>query len=314
MNDMPYREGPVLVLGSSGMDIIGRPHKNLAPGSSSPGSLRIASGGVARNVAENLARLGMETVLFTAVGDDAEGKSLLETTAESGVDVTHALIDPNAKTDAYLAVLDQLGTLKFAIDSMSASAAITPSYLQKFQKLFKEASAIFMDANLSERTMLSVIKLARRYQVPVAADPTSTVLAPHLKPLLADLWLLTPNEREAEVLCPLQTPGQVSTRAIATARSLVSAGVGIAIITLAEFGLVYATNSMNGHVPAVKTEIIDPTGASDALTAAVLFSMLNGIPIDEAARLGAAAASLTLRTPGSVVPDLSLELLYDQLY
>jgi pseudouridine kinase len=45
----------------------------------------------------------------------------------------------------------------------------------------------------------------------------------------------------------------------------------------------------------------------------VIFALLNEIPLDEAVRLGASAATLTLRTTGSVVPDLSLEMLYDQL-
>ncbi|MBN1266462.1 MAG: hypothetical protein JXA25_13280 [Anaerolineales bacterium] len=313
MSEMPVREGPVLVLGSSGIDIIGRPDKELAPGSSSPGSLRFASGGVARNVAENLARLGMETVLITAVGDDPEGRNLLEKTAASGVDISHALIDPDVKTGAYLAVLDHKGALYIAIDSMSAASAIQPSYLQKFHNLFKKSSAVFLDANLSPRTLQSAVKLARRYNTPIAADPTSTVLAPRIKPLLADLWLITPNAVEAETLCPLAGPDELPSKTIASAKALVSAGVEIAIITLAESGLGYATVAQSGHVPAVYTEILDPTGASDALTAAVLFSLLNGIPVDEAARLGAAAASLTLRTTGSVVPDLSLELLYDQL-
>ena len=57
----------------------------------------------------------------------------------------------------------------------------------------------------------------------------------------------------------------------------------------------------------------DPTGAGDALTAAVLFGLLNDMPIDDAVRLGVAAASLTLTYRGSVIPDLSLEKLYDQL-
>jgi len=313
MNDMPVREGPVLVLGSSGMDIIGRPHHELLQGSSSPGTLRFASGGVARNVAENLARLGMEAVLFSAVGDDPEGRNLLEKTAESGVDISPCLIEPEAKTGAYLAVLDQNGSLHIAIDSMSAASAITPAYLQKFHQTFKKASAVFLDANLSPKALRSAVKLARRYNTPIAADPTSTVLAPQLKPLLKDLWLITPNIAEAEILCPMPDPEKDSSQVIATAKSLVSSGVEIVIITMAEFGLGYATVAQSGHVPAVKTEILDPTGASDALTAAMLFSLLNGIPVDEAARLGAAAASLTLRTPGSVVPDLSLELLYDQL-
>jgi pseudouridine kinase len=82
---------------------------------------------------------------------------------------------------------------------------------------------------------------------------------------------------------------------------------------MAGFGVAYASPEVSGLVPAVQTVILDPTGAGDALTAAVIFALLNEIPLDEAVKLGASAAALTLRTPGSVVPDLSLELLYDQL-
>jgi pseudouridine kinase len=85
------------------------------------------------------------------------------------------------------------------------------------------------------------------------------------------------------------------------------------MVTMAEFGVAYATTEVSGHVPAVRTDILDPTGAGDALTAAVLFGLLNDIPLDESVRLGASAAAVTLRHRGSVVPNLSLELLYDQL-
>jgi pseudouridine kinase len=85
------------------------------------------------------------------------------------------------------------------------------------------------------------------------------------------------------------------------------------MITLAEFGVAYAATEGSGHIPAVKTDIVDPTGAGDALLATVVFGLLNDIPLDEAVRLGVTAAALTLRTRDSVVPDLSLERLYDQL-
>jgi pseudouridine kinase len=90
-------------------------------------------------------------------------------------------------------------------------------------------------------------------------------------------------------------------------------GVDIAIITMAEFGLGYADANRSGHVPALYTEIVDPTGAGDALTAAVIFALLNDIPLDEAVRLGLSAAALTLRSPGTVAADLSIEKLYDGL-
>jgi pseudouridine kinase len=101
--------------------------------------------------------------------------------------------------------------------------------------------------------------------------------------------------------------------AIAAARTLVNAGVKTVIITLAEAGVVYASAQTSGHIPAVATDVVDTTGASDALTAAVLFGLLNDIPLDESVRLGASAAALTLACPDTVRPDLSLELLYDNL-
>ena len=104
-----------------------------------------------------------------------------------------------------------------------------------------------------------------------------------------------------------------SADALEAAKCLVGQGVGVVIITLAEFGVCYATSETSGHVPAIKTAIVDPTGAGDALTATMVFSLLNGIPIDDAVRLGVTAASLTLRHRGAVVPDLSLEKLYHSL-
>ncbi len=85
------------------------------------------------------------------------------------------------------------------------------------------------------------------------------------------------------------------------------------MISLEEFGVAYATREGRGHVPGLRTVIVDPTGAGDALTATVLFAVLNDIPIDEAVKLGISAASLTLRSKHTVIPDLTLERLYEEM-
>lgn len=306
-------EGPVLVIGSAGIDLVGRASGPMQPRTSNPGRLRLSHGGVARNVAENLARLGTEAVLISAVGDDPQGDQLLAQLHGAGVNVEHVLTVPGAATGAYLAVLDHDGGLHLGLDDMSVVAALTPDYLRDCSDLFEQSAVVFVDANLPAQTLASAVRQARRYRVPIAADPTSASLAPALIPHLKDLWLITPNEAEADALCPLPVAHADVSQALAAARHLVALGVDIAMVTMAEFGLGYAWAEGSGHVPALRTEIIDPTGAGDALTAAVLFALLNGIPLDEAVRLGLSAAAFTLRTPGTVAPDLSLELLYDQL-
>lgn len=341
--------GGVVVIGSSVMDIVGRPQTALVAGSSSPGQVRMSPGGVARNVAENLARLGVEVTLMTAVGDDPAGRQLLEQASQAGIDVNHALTVVGSRTGVYLAMLTPQGGLHLALDDMGVVQALTPEYLGARRKVLEGAQAIFLDANVPTESLEMVLGVGRRAGIRIAADPTSVSLAANLLPYLKDLWLITPNAAEAEVLCPHPIPhadrdpprdplqdakrdaqrdaptgvpsGMRSAmrsatqrdRALDAARHLVAEGVDIALVTMAEFGVGYASAETSGHVPAVQTTVLDPTGAGDAQTAAVIFGLLNGIPLDESVRLGVSAAALTLRTPGSVVADLSLERLYDEL-
>ncbi|UCF61007.1 MAG: carbohydrate kinase family protein [Anaerolineaceae bacterium] len=305
--------GYVLVIGSAGLDIIGRANADLHIGTSNPSNLRMSFGGTARNVAENLARLGTDVFLITAVGDDPQGKQLLFQTSESGVNVDYAITVPDQPTGTYLAILDNQGILHLGMDDMRVIDAITSEYLRQQRELFKGAIVVFVDANLPPKTLKTAVSIAWRAKIPIAADPTSVSLAPALLPHLERLWLITPNETEAEILCPHPVPHADRDMAIDAARHLVSQGVDIAIITMAEFGLGYASADRSGHVPALHTEIVDPTGAGDALTAAVIFALLNDIPLDEAVRLGLSAAALTLRSPGTVATNLSIEMLYEGL-
>jgi pseudouridine kinase len=309
----PSPESPALVIGAAGLDIVGRLRDELHLGSSNPSRIRSAFGGVARNVAENLARLGQTVQLITAVGQDAVGDQLLAQASQAGVDVSNALRTEEYPSGLYLAVVDTRGGLELALDDMRAIAAITPEYLNMRQSLFKNASVLFVDANLSQKTLSRAISLAQKAGIPICADPTSVVLSRRLSSHLHKLSLITPNSTEASELCGRLVDPRNKNQTLEAAKCLVSQGVKIAILTLAEFGVGYATSQTSGNVPAIRTEIVDPTGGGDALTAAVLFGLLNSIPLDDAIRLGVSAATLTLRYPGAVVPDLTLEKLYDQL-
>jgi len=302
----------ILVIGAASVDVKGRAHKVLQLGTSVPGEITVSFGGVGRNVAENLARLGQPTILLSAVGHDPFGTQILERTASAGVDVSKVIISSKYHSAAYLAILDEEGNKTFAVDEMATiMRLVTPAYINSQRKLFKGAAMLVLDANLSPQALASAIRVAKRYNVPVAVDPTSATLAPQVKKHLADLAMFTPDVAEAEALCGHSISGR--TEAMAAAQELVAHGVGIAVITLAEEGLCYATSSGSGYIPAIRCEVVDHTGAGDALTAAVVYGLVNQFPIDEAMRLGVSAATLTLKCPDTVCPDLSLERLYDQL-
>lgn len=306
-------ELPVLVIGATGMDMVGRVKSELRPHTSNPAQIRRSFGGAARNVAENLLRLGTPVTFLTAVGNDASGDRLIEAIVEVGANVDGVVRSDEYPTGTYLAIVNADGRLEYALDDMRILAELSPKYIQAQEEAFKQASLLFIDSNLSKETLRTIMSIAQRVKLPVCADPTSESLAVRLKPYLSRLRLVVPNIREALVLCDREPDPATRRRANDAAKLLVSQGVEIAIVTMAEQGACYATSETSGYVPPVRTNIIDPTGAGDALTAAVLFGLLNQMPIDDVVRLGVAAESLTMTYRGAVVPDLSLEKLYDQL-
>ena len=302
----------LLIIGAASIDTKGRADQTIQAGTSTPGSIRVSVGGVGRNIAENLARLGEPVVLLSAVGDDGSGRRILQQAAECDIDTSHMIVDSEHHTAAYLAVLDDTGNAVMSIDDMGINRRlITPDFVYRRRSLFRDARMIVVDANLSTATLSTIFRMARRYGVPICADPTTASLAPRLCPHLPDLTLVTPNAAETEALC--ESPITDRESGLVAAHKLISLGVRIAIVTLGATGLIYATSQESGHVPAVECEIVDFTGAGDALTAAVIFGLLNDFPIDEAVRLGARAAALTLESRETVCPTLSLERLYDQL-
>jgi pseudouridine kinase len=303
----------VLVIGASGLDVIGRIETAIQPGTSNPASIRTTLGGSARNVAENLARLGQPVSLISAVGNDRSGREILAQAKKAGVDVSACVRAKDFPTGSYIGVLNAQGGLEFAADDMRVISQVTPTHLQLHERLLDQSGVIVLDANLPEDTLEYIVEAAGRRAIPLCADPTSSSLALRLLPHLPRIHLLIPNAGEAGVLTGRSFGASDARAATAAARHLVNLGVGIVLITLSEFGVVYATAETSGHIPAIHTQISDPTGAGDALIAAFIFALLNEIPLDDAIRLGVSAATLTLRTPGAVAPDLSLEVLYDQI-
>jgi pseudouridine kinase len=301
----------VVVLGAASVDIKGKATEALLTATSNPGEIHTSVGGVARNVAENLGRLGVETILLSAVGDDDRASLILERTGRGSVSVDRVLTSPDRRSGAYLAVLDSEGGLSISIDDMGIIDQVNAQYIRANRDLFKEADMVFVDANLSPQAIKVVMSIAKRAKAPVCVDPVSVALAPRLSKYLPGCCVITANASEAEVLTG--TPAGNRSQALEAARMILGMGVEIAIVTMAERGLVYASSEGRGHIPAIPCDVVDLTGAGAALTAGVIFGLVNDMPIDEAVRLGVSAAAITLQSSESVCQDLSLERLYEQL-
>lgn len=303
----------VLVIGASLMDTKGKPLAGLEPKTSNPGIIRQSRGGTARNVAENLGRLGADVILISAIGPDRSGRALLETTLEAGVNTDYMITSERHRSGSYIALLNPDGSLSVALDDTEVMGQVTAQYLYQHRRLFRDAEMLMVDGSLSEEALAMALKLGQQYGVPVCADPSSARLAYKLCPYLSQLTLVVPNEVEAAALCGVEFVGFDPESSIQVARQLVGVGVQNVGVTLSDFGLAYATAAESGYLPPRYNQMVDSTGTGDAITAAIMFALLNDLETIEAMRLGAAAAGLTLQTEETVVPDLSLDMLYNHL-
>lgn len=306
-------DGHVLVIGASGFDTKGRAYHHLRNFADNPGKIRNSYGGVGRNIAENLARLGLPTVFLTAVGDDAAGDLLLAHLATVGVNVAYVLQLGDERTGKFVAILDEAGDLVLAVSDFEIMEQMDAAYIATHAALFADARLVMIDLNMNITTIDAIIAQCQHHAVPLCCDPTSPAHAEKIQDRLHHFYLLTPNAFEMEIFCQQQINKTDPDSIIGAVQYLVSKGTTIAIVTLGENGAAYATSAMRGLLSTPVVKVIDSTGAGDALSAGVIFGLLNNLALDEAVRLGMAAARLTLGSTESVLPNLSTDVLYEQL-
>lgn len=302
----------VVVIGAAGFDIKGRVTSDrVFEGSSNAGILTMGVGGVARNIAENLARLDVPTTLIAAVADDILGSVVIQRTRDAGVETDLILNVPDARTGAYLGLLTPEGDLLMGIDDMGIVRRITPRVVRQARSVLRHAGMVVMDANLPVQTIRAVRRICSAAAVPVCLEPVSLPLIGRIIPSIPGSALFTPNVAEAEAIlgCTITTLEEAQAAALAFRER----EIDIAVITLGGGGAVYATSEGSGHVPAIQTEIVDESGAGAAMTAGIICGLMHRFPIDEAVALGASAASLTLLSPETVRSDISLEHVYEHL-
>lgn len=306
-------EGHVLVIGAAGIDVKGIPDESLVLGASNPGRIRRCFGGVARNIAENLARLEVKVAFLTALGQDTQGDHIWDHCLSVGMDMTPTRRCPDARTGSYVSLMDTEGDLAYAVSDYEIMDFLDITYLESQREFFARARMVILDLNITQEALGFIVETAHQYQVPIVADPTSPARAGKLRPYLNKLYLVCPNAAETTSLCGLPIPAHDRQTAIEAAHRLLLLGVPNVIVTLGDQGLTYADINSRGHISAVRTRVLDSTGAGDALTAGVVFGLLNDVPLDEAMRLGVTAASLTLQSRETVSPELTPDMLYASL-
>lgn len=285
-----------VVIGALNVDLKCLPDGPLSAGTSTPGRVRLSAGGVARNIAHNLAGHGVEVHMAGRVGRDGLAADLLGRTIAAGVDV--GLVAPwDGATDAYVALIDGAGELIGAVVESGAVESIDPSDIDVLAELITTADLVVLDCNLTGAALGRALRLGAAGRARVCVDCVSVEKATRLSEALeggARVDLVWCNRAELGTLTGLPVgDADELTRAAA---HLVAGGVGALLVGLGADGAVVATDSGCTPIPAAGGPVRDVTGAGDAAVAATLAALGRGADLLTAARVGQEASARAIGT------------------
>jgi pseudouridine kinase len=295
----------IAVVGGNNLDISATSSAPLVYGDSNPGIVLTGLGGVGRNIAENLTRLGQRTSLMTAFGGDSFAKHAIEQAEQIGLDLSHSLCIPDATSPVYICVNDANGDMSVAVNDMALISRITPEIVKQNADWLNGMEAVVIDTNLPAQTIAA---LAEQCTAPLFADAVSTRKANRLLPCLPHLFGLKANRLEIELLTGV-TIREESDLTIA-ARQLHGKGVRYVFISLGARGAFASCDQ--GYVISTPfdTTILNTTGCGDAFAAAIVPAVLQKMPIRDILDIGLAAAALCVQSELAVSDHMTREALY----
>lgn len=300
VKDAPY----AVVVGGVNIDIGGTPLKPLVAQDSNPGTVRVSLGGVGRNIAHDMALLGLDVRLITALGDDAYAQQIISSCLELGIDAGHSVRVAGGRTSTYLFISDEQGDMQLAIADMQIYDHLTPQYLAGKAQLLNNARLVIVDTNIPAA---SIAWIAQNCRAPIFMDTVSTAKAVKALPVLGRLHTLKPNRLEAEILSGVRITDSESLKKCADV--LLETGLERVFISLGAEGVYAAEKGRSVKLGCIPGEMVNTTGCGDAFMAALAWSSFMGLDLEESAAAGLAASAIAMESDQTINPLLCREAL-----
>jgi len=296
------RKPRITVVGAVNVDITGTPDQPLVAHDSNPGRVITSLGGVGRNIADNLARLGASVDLVTALGDDSNAAYIRQDCARLGISLAHSLQVSDSATSSYLCINDDQGDMHIAVNDMRLIDSLTPEFLASRLPAINQSDLLVIEANL---TQAAIEFLVGHVSIPIIAEPVSTRKAIRLLNVLDRLQLIKPNRIEAEILSDITIREAADLPRAAAA--LHARGVRQVCISLGRDGVYCSDADTAETYPILPGRVVNTTGCGDAFFSACAWGVCHNLPLALTSRLGLAASAICLEWPGAISPDMTFD-------
>lgn len=284
----------IIVIGSSNVDITARVKTLPRPGETIGGATLLqANGGKGANQSVAAARLGADVTFLTCLGNDANGERLASQFAADGIDTSRIKFSATPTGTALIFVDDKAENC-IAV-APGSNNDLLPSDVDAISDCIAGAKYLLVQLEIPIPTVVRAVELADSCGVKVVLNPAP--MNPFPESLLSHLWLITPNETEAETLTGVKISGEADARKAASL--LMERGVGNVIITMGCKGSLVCTPESVDFVPSRKVDAVDTTGAGDVYNGALVAALSEGKSLLEAAKIATLASSVAVTRMGA---------------
>lgn len=293
----------IAVIGGANIDIQGFPYDKMNFRDSNPGKIKISLGGVGRNIAENLVKLGVNVKLISVIGSDPYGLKILQEANKIGLDMEDSLILEGEATSIYLSMLDQSGDMIAAISYMDIYENMTVEFIKEKKKVIDNSKLCIIDTNISKEVIEFI--LMNHKMIDFFLDTVSTAKAKKVKDLIGYFHTIKPNRIEAELLTGIEINDEDDLKR--ASEYFLRKGVKRVFISLGELGVFYCDENNMSHIKIPKIKPVNATGAGDAFMAAIAYGHYYNINIEETVRMAIAASIIAISHENTINPDMSLK-------
>jgi pseudouridine kinase len=298
---MANKKEYVCIVGGANIDIQGFPKGRLVLRDSNPGEVKLSTGGVGRNIGENLARLGVNTKLISAVGDDIYGNKIIEEAKALGLDMQDSFVFDNSSTSTYLSILDENGDMAAAISHMDIYDKLSIDLVKDKRYIIENSKLCIFDTNIPVDVIEYIVRNFNNTEF--FLDTVSTAKAKKVEHLIGYFHTIKPNQLEAEALSGIKIKTRIDLRK--AAEYFMRKGVKRVFITLGKEGVYYMDGESENLIAAPEVKVINATGAGDAFVAALAWCHLNNSDIEYTSRFAMSASILALSHENTINPNMS---------
>jgi ribokinase len=285
----------ILVIGSSNTDMVIKTEKMPAPGETILGGTFLMNpGGKGANQAVAAARLGGKVTFITKRGNDLFGNQAVGLFMREGIDTQYIVKDMVLPSGVALITVDAAGENSIVVAPGSNGNLLPDDIPLKILKPGKY-SLLLLQLEIPVKTVEYAVQKAAECDIKVILNPAPATTLPD--DLYKHIWLITPNETEAEILTGIRVHDVPS--ADDAAEAFKKKGVQNVIITLGSAGAYVKADKFTGMIPAIKVDAVDTTAAGDVFNGALAVAIAEGNDLEEAVQFANKAAAISVTRLGA---------------